>query len=90
MSASNTWLHPALAVSRMVSSASSGLRLGRKPKLQGRKSASKMGSNTNFAAACATLSFTVGMPSGRCRPFAFGMYRLSTGGGAYVPARSSS
>ena len=29
------------------------------------------------------------MPSGRCRPSAFGMYRRRTGGGRYVPARSA-
>ena len=34
----------------------------------GRKSASKLGSNTAFAAAITTLSATQGMPSGRRRP----------------------
>ena len=54
-----------------------------------RKSASKMGSSTSVAAICATRSRTVGMPSGRCRPSAFGMYRRRTGCGRYVPARSA-
>ena len=53
-----------------------------------RKSASKIGSNTSVAAICATRSRTVGIPNGRCRPSAFGMYRRRTGGGRYVPARS--
>jgi hypothetical protein len=35
-------------------------------------------------------SLTVGIPRGRRLPSAFGMYRLSTGGARYVPARSSS
>ena len=54
-----------------------------------RKSASKIGSSTSVAAICATRSRTVGMPSGRCRPSAFGMYRRRTGCGRYVPARSA-
>ena len=48
-----------------------------------------MGSSTSVAAICATRSRTVGMPSGRCRPSPFGMYRRRTGGGRYVPARST-
>jgi len=43
-------------------------RLGRNPKLDGRKSASKIGSTTSFAAVIATRSPTVGMPSGRVLP----------------------
>ena len=54
-----------------------------------RKSASKIGSSTSFAAICATRSRTVGMPSGRFLPSAFGMYRRRTGCGRYLPARSS-
>ena len=48
-----------------------------------------MGGSTSVAAICATRSLTVGMPSGRCRPSAFGMYRRRTGCGRYVPARSA-
>ena len=48
-----------------------------------------MGSSTSVAAICATRSRTVGIPSGRCRPSPFGMYRRRTGGGRYVPARST-
>ena len=41
---------------------------------EARKSASKMGASTSVAAICATRSLTVGMPRGRCRPSAFGIY----------------
>ena len=80
---------PACPVARMVSSACVALRCGRKPYEHGRKSASKIGSSTSFAAICTTRSRTVGIPSGRCLPSAFGMYRRSTGCGRYVPARSA-
>ena len=40
----------------------------RNPKLTGEKSASKIGSRTNFAAAITTRSLTQGMPSGRVSP----------------------
>ena len=63
------------------------LRFGRKPYETARKSASKMGSNTSVTAICTTRSRTVGIPSGRRRPSAFGMYRRRTGGGRYLPAR---
>ena len=46
---------------------------GRKPKDEGRKSASNIGSNISFAAICAMRSLTVGIPSGRCLPSGFGM-----------------
>ncbi len=82
MSASRTWLHPAFTVPRMVSSAMSALRRGRKPNDEALKPASKIGSMTSFTAICATRSFTVGMPSGRSFPSALGMYRRSTGGGS--------
>ena len=88
MSASSTWLPPRAPRLRRVSSACVALRRGRKPYEHGRKSASKIGSSTSFAAICTTRSRTVGMPSGRCFPSAFGMYRRSTACGRYLPARS--
>ena len=89
MSASSTWWPPFAPRFRRVSSAIVALRFGRKPYEHGRKSASKTGSSTSFAAICATRSRTVGMPSGRFFPSAFGMYRRRTTLGRYVPARSS-
>jgi hypothetical protein len=58
-------------------------RFGRKPKLQGRKSASKIASSTNFAAAIATRSRRQGMPSGRVLPGwpALGMRTRRSGAG---------
>jgi hypothetical protein len=89
MSASRTWLPPRALSLRRVSNACVALRLGRKPYEHGRKSASKIGSSTSFAAICATRSRTVGMPSGLFFPSAFGMYRRSTAAARYLPARSS-
>jgi hypothetical protein len=43
-------------------------RLGRNPKLDGRKSASKIGSTTSFAAVIATRSRTVGTVASNCPP----------------------
>ena len=45
--------------------ASCGDRRGRKPKLHGRKSASKTGSSTIFTAACTMRSRTEAIDSGR-------------------------
>jgi hypothetical protein len=90
MSASSTWLYPFAPSFLSVSRASVALRLGRKPYELGRKSASKIGSSTSFAAICTTRSRTVGIPSGRFFPSAFGMYRRSTATGRYLPARSTS
>src|SRR5687768_15295978 len=59
MSASSTWWC-VLPSSRRVSSAIVWLRLGRYPYEHGRKSASKIGSSTSFAAICTTRSRTVG------------------------------
>ena len=56
-------------------------RFGRNPKLQGRKSASNMGSRTIFVACWPTRSLTVGMPSGRIRPSGFGISTRRTGAG---------
>ncbi len=65
------------------------LFFGRNPKLLASKSASKIGSIMIFAAICTTRSRTVGIPSGRCFPSAFGMYCRLTGEGRYSPARRS-
>ena len=64
-------------------------RLGRNPNEHGRKSASNTGSSTSFAACCATLSRTVGMPSGRLLPSGFGISTRLAGAGRYVPSRRS-
>ena len=64
-------------------------RFGRNPNEHGRKSASNTGSSTIFAACCATLSRTVGMPSGRLLPSGFGMSTRLAGAGRYVPSRRS-
>jgi hypothetical protein len=52
----------------MASGACWAERLGRNPKLTGRKSASNTGSKTSLAAVITTRSRTVGMPSGRVLP----------------------
>jgi hypothetical protein len=61
--------------------ASCARRFGRNPYEHGLKSASKMGSNTAFRAACTTRSATVGIPSLRSLPLALGIStcRTSTG-----------
>ena len=89
VSASSTWQPPRAPRTRRVSSACVALRFGRNPYDEARKSASKMGLNTSVAAICATRSRTVGIPSGRRRPSALGMYRRRTSCGRYVPARSA-
>src|ERR1019366_5201530 len=89
MSASSTLWPPFAPSLRRVSSAIVALRLGRKPYEHGRKSASKTGSSTSFAAICTTRSRTVGMPNGRLLPSAFGMYRRRTTVGRYVPLFSA-
>ncbi len=68
MSASSTHTIPRFAVILTTSRAWCGERFGRNPKLTGEKSASKIGSRTNFAAAITTRSLTQGMPSGRVSP----------------------
>ena len=90
MSASSTWCPSRAPRTRNVSSACVALRRGRKPYDEGRKSASKIGVSTSVTAICTTRSRIVGIPSGRCRPSALGMYRRRTGCGRYVPARSAS
>ena len=68
MSASSTHTRPPLAATRTASRACWAERFGRNPKLTGRKSASKIGSSTTFAAAMITRSPSAGMPSGRVSP----------------------
>jgi hypothetical protein len=55
--------------------------------------ASKMGSSTNFSAACTTRSVTVGMPSRRSLPFDLGIITCRTATGwnirAFTRARIS-
>ena len=85
MSASSTWFAPVAPSFRIVSSAPVAPRRGRKPYEHGRKSASKIGSSTSVAAIWTTRSLTVGMPSGRFFPSAFGMYRRKTALGRYLP-----
>jgi hypothetical protein len=48
-----------------------------------------MGSSNSLSAICTTRSFKVGMPRGRCFPFAFGIQCRLTGCGRYVPSLSS-
>ena len=81
MSASKTKCRPRGKDIRMTSRASVAERLGRNPKLVGRKSASKMGSRTILAAAWHTRSRTVGMPRGRIRPSGFGISTRRSGDG---------
>ena len=82
----------ALPVLRSTSSACVALRRGRNPYEQSLKSASKIGSRISFVAICTTRSRTVGMPNGRFRPSAFGMYRRRTiaAGTCLLAARSGS
>ncbi len=55
---------------------------GRNPCEHGRKSAWKMGSNTNFRADCTTRSRAVGMPRRRSVPPFLGIIRSRTGNGS--------
>ena len=81
MSASSTQCAPPFALWRMTSSASWADRFGRKPKLAGLKSASKIGSRTSLAALMSTRSRRLGMPSGLVCPGlpAFGIFTRRRG-----------
>ena len=72
--------------------ASCARRFGRNPYEHGLKSASKIGSNTCFTAACTTRSARVGIPSLRTFPMPFGIFtrRTATGGKVrdFSPSRS--
>src|ERR671910_895731 len=65
-------------------------RFGRKPYEHGLKSASKIGSSTNFNEACTTRSAVVGMPSERTLPLALGIVFSRTRWGTKRPALRSS
>ena len=91
MSASSTWLTPRV---RRLADCLQRLRRaplrGRKPNDEGRKSASNIGSNTNFAAICAMRSLHRRNPQ---RPLlAVGLRDVPPqhGRARYFPARSSS
>ena len=90
MSASTTQLPPRFTPTRSCSIAWCALRFGLNPWELSRKSASKTGSSTTFAAACTTRSRMAGIPNGLWRPSALGMYTRRTGCGRYRPSRSSS
>jgi hypothetical protein len=62
--------------------------VGPEPVETGAKSASKIGSRTNFSAACTTRSITVGMPNARSFPLALGIITCRTGAGVKVRDRS--
>src|SRR5258707_1844698 len=65
-------------------------RLGRNPKLAGRKSASKTGSSTIFNAACTIRSRTGGIDNGLCSVVpGLGMSTRRAGSGRYRPSLSS-
>ena len=66
MSVSTTHRRPRQHSSMSTCRASCADRLGRNPKLHGRKSASKTGSSTIFTAACTIRSRTGGIDSGLC------------------------
>ena len=91
MSVSTTHRRPRQHSSMSTCRASCADRLGRNPKLPGRKSASKTGSSTIFTAACTIRSRTEGIDSGLCSP-AFPAWGYSTrraGIGRYRPSLSS-
>jgi len=68
MSVSTTHRRPRQHSLMSTCRASCADRLGRNPKLTGRKSASKTGSSTIFSAACTIRSRTGGIESGLCSP----------------------
>src|SRR6266516_438529 len=89
MSISTIQFAPPFTPCRSCSTAWWALRFGRNPYELSRKSASKIGSSTTFAAARTTRSRTVGMPSGRRLPSAFRISTRRPGRGRYRPSRSS-
>src|SRR5271157_242059 len=66
MSVSTTHRRPCQDSSMSTCKASCADRPGRNPKLHGKKSASKTGSSTIFAAACTIRSRTAGIDNGLC------------------------
>ena len=92
MSVSTTHRLPRQHSSMSTCRASCADRLGRNPKLTGRKSASKTGSSTIFSAACTIRSRTGGIDSGRCSLAGapgLGMNTRRAGSGRYRPSLSS-
>ena len=78
MSVSTTHRRPRQHSSMSTCKASCADRLGRNPKLHGRKSASKTGSSTIFAAACTIRSRTAGTVTSYCPslPWCLGILRF--------------
>ena len=90
MSVSATHRRPRPHSSTSTCKASCADRFGRNPKLAGRKSASKTGSSTIFAAACTIRSRTGGIDSGRCSAVpGFGIITRRAGNGRYRFSPSS-
>ena len=90
MSVSTTHRRPCQASSMRTCRASCADRLGRNPKLHGKKSASKTGSSTIFTAACTIRSRTAAIASGlRSVLPGLGISTCRAGNGRYGPARSS-
>ena len=90
MSVSTTHRRPCQDSSMSTCRASCADRPGRNPKLHGKKSASKTGSSTIFAAACTIRSRTAGIESGLCSSVpGFGMNTRRAGIGRYRPSRNS-
>src|SRR6266581_846769 len=90
MSVSTTHRRPRQHSSMSTCRASCAGRLGRNPKLTGRKSASKTGSSTIFTAACTMRSRTGGIESGLCSLVpGLGMNTRRAGSGRYRPSLSS-
>jgi hypothetical protein len=90
MSVSTTHRRPRQHSSMSTCRASCADRLGRNPKLTGRKSASKTGSSTIFTAACTIRSRTGGIDSGLCSLVpGLGISTRRAGSGRYRPSFSS-
>ena len=90
MSASSTHSYEWLARKWISAIASWARRLGLNPYEHGWKSASKMGSSTALRLAWTTRSATVGIPSMRTFPLAFGIDTRRTSTGSNPPDFSES
>jgi hypothetical protein len=64
-------------------------RLGRKPKLDGDKTESKIGISIWFKNYCISRSCTVGIPKGRLSPLPLGISVPRTGEDLCLPSKSS-
>jgi hypothetical protein len=90
ISVSTTHRRPRQHSSMSTCRASCADRLGRNPKLHGRKSTSKTGSSTIFTAACTIRSRTGGIDNGRCPVVpGLGINTRRAGSGRYRPSLSS-